>query len=94
MENEVSGKGKSTLEFLPLNVKLLSKITPMLCECPYMLCDYTPGGLLFGMKRLYSTEVCVADGRVFLSVISDDRMRREFIMPTGELSSSVEMLYE
>ena len=66
----------------------------MLTECPYMLCDYTPGGLLFGMKKLYSTEVCIADGRVFLSVISDDRMRREFILPTGELLSSVGMLYK
>ena len=84
---------KSKIEFFPLTVSLLAKITPMLGESNNMLCDYTPGGLLFGMRRLYSPTVCVCEDKLFLSVLSDDRTHRDYLMPVGgDIAESLELL--
>ncbi len=85
---------KEPLEFFPLSISLLESIVPLLSECGYMLCDYTPGGLLFGMRRLYSPAVCVRDGVLFVSVLSEDRTHREYLVPTKANAQTLDMLRE
>ena len=91
-KNTNNGIDEAELEFVPLNISLLCRITPLLAESRHMLCDYTPGGLLFGMRRLYSPAVCVRDGCLFVSFLSDDRMHREYLIPTGNGEESLALL--
>ena len=91
-KNTVGIADNGSIEFFPLNIPLLARITPMLAESRYMLCDYTPGGLLFGMRKLYSPAVCVRGESLFISILSDDRMHREYLMPTGGDEDSLDML--
>ena len=90
--NVQNNTAEGSLEFLPLTVPLLAKITPMLAESEQMLCDYTPGGLLFGMRRLYSPTVCVRGEALYISVLSDDRTHREYLLPTSIGEESLERL--
>ncbi len=80
------------LEFFPLSISLLSRITPILLRSKNMLSDYTPGGLLFGMHGLYSPTVCIRDDSLFISILSEDRMHREYLMPIGDEIESLELL--
>ncbi len=80
------------LEFFPLGISLLERITPMLAASKIMLCDYTPGGLLFGIRRLYSPAVCVRGASLFISFLSEDRTHREYLVPTNADEESLELL--
>ena len=82
------------LEFFPLNISVLGKITPMLTASEHMLCDYTPGGLLFGIRRLYSPAVCIKGDSLFISFLSEDRTHREYLIPTNTTEESLDMLRE
>ena len=93
MQQTQAEQGITELDFSPLTVDALSEITPILKESGSMLCDYTPGGLLFGIRELYSPQICLHDGRLFVSVLSEDGLSREFLMPTGDAERSLDMLY-
>lgn len=93
-DTQLPNENKEPLEFFPLNISLLERITPMLAKSKHMLCDYTPGGLLFGMRRLYSPAVCVRGDVLFVSLLSEDRTHREYLIPTSADAESLEMLRE
>jgi len=87
-------EAESELDFVPLTIKSLSKLTPKLKESRAMLCDYTPGGLLFGMRKLYSPIISSTPDAVFISVRSDTDLCREYMLPIGADISSIDILYE
>ncbi len=91
-KNIVNMADGETLEFVPLNIPMLCRITPILEKSKHMLCDYTPGGLLFGMRKLYSPAVCVMGDSLFVSFLSEDRMSREYLIPTCGGEESLELL--
>ncbi len=82
------------LEFLPLSIKALSSLKKALDECPAMLCDYTTGGLLFGMKTLYRPRYAKGKHATYISVRSEDGKKREFLLPIPYSTDAIDELYE
>ncbi len=87
-------KTKGELDFIPLTVKSLSKLKSKLADCRSMLCDYTTGGLLFGMRSLYSPQYAQGSHATYISVRSDDGAQREFLLPLPYSTDAVDELYE
>lgn len=81
--NTDTGTYTEKIHFSPLNITKLSEIAKKLKECPYALCDYTTGGLLFGIRELYSPEISEVNDHIFLSVKEDDG-KRKFLMPISK----------
>ena len=82
------------LDFLPLTVKSLSELTPKLRESRAMLCDYTPGGLLFGINNLYAPMICITPEAALISVRSESELAREYMLPIGAGIEAVDILFE
>ncbi len=85
---------QAELEFLPLNIKLLSGIAEQLTECKAMLCDYTTGGMLFGMRSLYFPQYSQGENATFVSVRSEDGQNCEFLLPMPYSTDAIDELYE
>ena len=94
LKSPTQTQSKCELDFKPLTIKELSSLTEQLRECKAMLCDYTPGGLLFGIKELYSPMICKTPKAVFISVRSDSEASREYMLPIGAGTEAVDILFE
>ena len=94
LKSPTQTQSKCELDFKPLTIKELSSLTEQLRECKAMLCDYTPGGLLFGIKELYSPMICKTPKAVFISVCSDSEASREYMLPIGAGTEAVDILFE
>ena len=74
-------KSDGELCFTRLDTEGLSRLKEKLTECDSALCDYTTGGLLFGMRSLYKPEIAEGACASFISVLSEEGGEREFLMP-------------
>ncbi len=82
------------LDFLPLSIKELPYLLPSLSECKAMLCDYTAGGLLFGIHRLYAPQYSKGKNATYISVRSEDGSSREFLLPLPYSTEAIDELCE
>ncbi len=74
-------KADGGLLFTPLDIADISRLKETLTDCGAALCDYTTGGLLFGVHSLYKPEIAEGKHASYISVLSDDGDGREFLMP-------------
>ena len=94
MQPSLTSQTQGELDFFPLNIKSLSKLKNMLCDCRALLCDYTTGGLLFGIHSLYSPQIAQGKFATYISVRSEDGAGREFLLPLPYSTDAIDELYE